>query len=417
MSSTDRRGSAGASSGAGSSTIPGFEFATASRIIFGAGKAAQLGRLAAEYGQRALFVTGSSAERVTPLRQMLEASGVEAVPLAVTGEPTLQVASEGVRLAKDSGCQLVIAVGGGSVIDAGKAIAALVTNTGDILDYLEVIGKAQPLENAPLPFIAVPTTAGTGAEVARNAVLSSPEHAVKVSLRSPLMLPEIALVDPELTYDLPPALTASTGMDALTQLIEPFVSVGANPLTDALCREGIHRAARSLRRAYEHGADAPDAREDMALASLFGGLALTNAKLGLVHGFAGPLGGMYPIPHGVACAALLPHVMSANIAALRAREAENAFFVRALDRYTEIACILLGTEQATADAGAAWINELRTTLEIPSLSAFGIDSKDFAAIIDKAENASSTKGNPLSLTRGEMYSILQNATDTPGQGV
>ena len=396
-------------------TIPNFEFATATRIIFGAGQAASLGKLAREYGQRALLVTGSSAERVEPLRQNVEASGVRTIPFTVGGEPTIQMASDGVRLAEENGCELVIAVGGGSVIDAGKAIAALVTNPGDILDYLEVIGKAQPLENAPLPFIAVPTTAGTGAEVARNAVLSSAEHAVKVSLRSPLMLPKIALVDPELTYDLPPNLTASTGMDALTQLIEPFVSVAANPLTDALCREGIQRAGRSLRTAFEQGAAAPAAREDMALASLFGGLALTNAKLGLVHGFAGPLGGMYPIPHGVACAALLPHVMSANIAALRAREAENPFFTHALDRYTEVARILISNPQATAEAGAAWISELCYTLQIPSLAEYGIDSKHFDAIIEKAENASSTKGNPLALTHGELYAILQNASHPAGE--
>lgn len=394
--------------------IPNFEFMTATRITFGTGQVKALGTLAAEYGQRTLFVTGSSAERVEPLRQRIEAAGVSTFPFAVSGEPTIQAVKDGIALAKDNRCDLVIAIGGGSVIDAGKAIAALATNPRDPLDYLEVIGKGQPLQNAPLPFVAVPTTAGTGAEVTRNAVLASPEHGVKVSLRSPMMLPKVALVDPELTYELPPALTASTGMDALTQLIEPFVSVAANPLTDALCREGLQRAGRALKAAHERGSDAPASREDMALASLFGGLALANAKLGLVHGFAGPLGGMFPIPHGLACAALLPHVMAANIAALRAREAESAFFSQALGRFSEIARILIGHEAATAEAGAAWVSELCVALRIPSLSEFGIQPTDFAAIIDKTENASSTKGNPLALTRDELYVILENASIAHG---
>jgi alcohol dehydrogenase class IV len=390
--------------------ISNFEFATTTRIIFGAGQAKLLGKLAAEYGRRALFVTGSRAERVEPLRQQIEAAGIHTIPFVVSGEPTIRLAIDGVAAALDNDCDLVISVGGGSVIDAGKAIAALAANPGDPLDYLEVIGKGQALQNAPLPFIAVPTTAGTGAEVARNAVLSSPEHAVKVSLRSPLMLAKIALVDPELTYDLPPDITASTGMDALTQLIEPFVSVAANPLTDALCREGVKRAGRSLKTAYKGGTEATAAREDMALASLFGGLALSNAKLGLVHGFAGPLGGMFPIPHGIACAALLPHVMAANIAALRAHEAESAFYSHALDRYTEIARTLIGSEDATAEAGAAWVSELCAALRIPSLSEYGMRPTDFAAIVEKTENASSTKGNPLALSRDELFSILENAS-------
>lgn len=211
---------------------------------------------------------------------------------------------------------MVIGLGGGSVLDAGKAIAALVTNLGNVFDYLEVIGKGQPLVNAPLPFIAIPTTAGTGTEVTRNAVLGSPAHGVKVSLRSPMMLPSLAIVDPELTYGLPPEITASSGLDALTQLIEPFVSVKANPMTDAICREGIRHAAKSLRTVYHNGADA-SAREGMSLASLFGGLALANAALGAVHGFAGPLGGMLNAPHGAICAKLLPLVMEVNIKVLR----------------------------------------------------------------------------------------------------
>ena len=228
-------------------------------------------------------------------------------------------------------CDLIIGLGGGSAIDTGKAIAALLTNAGDPLDYLEVIGRGQALTDAPAPFIAIPTTAGTGAEVTRNAVLASPEHRVKVSLRSPLMLPRVALVDPELTYGLPPAITASTGLDALTQLIEPFVSIRANPLTDAICRDGMRRAARSLRRAYEEGTMLPPARTWPA--SLFGGLALANAGLGAVHGFAGPLGGLFPAPHGVICARLLPLIVEANVRALQERKPNTSV----LQRYAEVA--------------------------------------------------------------------------------
>ena len=275
-----------------------FEFATATRIVFGSGKLAEAGSIARGLGQRALLVTGADPARAARLGELLDKAGVEFVTFAVAGEPSVALAVAGAELARTGRCELVIACGGGSVIDAGKAIAALATNLGDPLDFLEVVGRGQPLRAAPLPFIAIPTTAGTGAEVTRNAVLAVPEQRVKVSLRSPLMLPRVALVDPELTLGLPPALTASTGLDALTQLLEPFVSGRANPFTDALCRDGLRRCARSLRRAFHDGQDAA-AREDMALASLFGGLALANAGLGAVHGFAGPIGGMFPAPHEI----------------------------------------------------------------------------------------------------------------------
>jgi alcohol dehydrogenase class IV len=295
-------------------------------------------------------------------------------------------------------------MGGGSAIDAGKAIAALVTNPGDPLQYLEVIGQGQPLTAAPLPFIAIPTTAGTGAEVTRNAVLASGEHRVKVSLRHPLMLARAAIIDPELTYSVPPAVTASTGMDALTQCLEPFVSNAANPMTDALCREGMLRAARSLRRAYNQGEDAA-AREDMALCSLFGGLALANAKLGAVHGFAGPLGGMYPIPHGTACAALLAPVMEANIRALRERQPDSP----SLARYTEVARLLTGQPQASAEDGAAWARELTAALNIPPLAQYGVRREHFPEIVEKAARASSMKGNPIPLTDTELTAVLETA--------
>ncbi|MCC7209473.1 MAG: iron-containing alcohol dehydrogenase [Anaerolineae bacterium] len=381
-----------------------FEFAAAGRIVFGAGALKEAPGIAAELGQRALLVIrgpSADAERLTGL---LAEKNIPFAAFIVEHEPTVGLALEGVHAAHDFGADVVIGLGGGSVIDTGKAIAALATNPGDPLDYLEVIGRGQQITKAPLPYLAAPTTAGTGADVTRNAVLASPEHRVKVSLRSPLMLPRAAVVDPELTYDLPPDVTASTGLDALTQVIEPYVSNRANPMTDALCREGMVRAGRSLRRAFEDGHDAA-AREDMAIASLFGGLALANARLGAVHGFAGPIGGMYPAPHGAVCAALLPHVMDANMRALQARDPNHP----ALARYTEIARLITSDPAATAEQGVAWALELTRALRIPRLGEYGIGPADLPQLVEKSAVASSMQGNPIPLTMDELRDILARA--------
>jgi alcohol dehydrogenase class IV len=381
-----------------------FEFATATRIIFGAGTLKAVGLIAAEMGSRALVVTGASPERAEPLLNDLAAQGVGTTTLAIPDEPTTHLVSDGAHQAREAKCDLVIGFGGGSAVDAGKAIAALLTNGGEPLDYLEVVGRGQPLTKPPAPYIAIPTTAGTGSEVTKNAVLASPEHQVKVSLRSNLTLPRLAVIDPELTYSMPPEITASTGLDALAQVIEPYVSPFANPLTDTICREGIRRAARSLRRAYENGADVA-AREDMTITSLFGGLALANAKLGAVHGFAGPMGGMLRAPHGAICGRLLPHVMATNIQALQEREPGNG----AIRRYDEVAQILIGTPKASAHDGVSWIRALCAALDIPPLSAHGVTEADFPTIIEKASNSSSMKGNPVRLTAEEMATILKQA--------
>lgn len=381
-----------------------FEFATATRIIFGPGTLREVGPLAAKMGRRACVVTGRTVERAAPLLDLLDAQGIDVTTFPVAAEPTVELVRQGTQQTQEAGCDIVIGFGGGSVLDTGKAIAILLTNGGVPLDYLEVIGRGQPLIRPAAPYIAVPTTAGTGAEVTRNAVLASPEHQVKVSLRSPLMLPRLALVDPELTLTLPPAVTASTGLDALAQVIEPYVSVQANPMTDSLCREGMRHAARSLRRAYEQGDD-PAAREDMALVSLFGGLALANAKLGAVHGFAGPLGGMFSAPHGAICGRLLPYVMAANVRALRERQPDG----KALRRYDEVAQILTGDGSATAAEGVVWVQELCAVLQVPPLGMYGITPKDFPVLIEKASVASSMKGNPIKLTPEEMREILERA--------
>ncbi|MGA2600931.1 MAG: iron-containing alcohol dehydrogenase [Bryobacteraceae bacterium] len=364
-----------------------FEFATATRIVFGPGKVREVPSAARAMGKRSLLVTGAHGqERSAWLQEELDAE-----TWLIPGEPTLDIVRQGVEHARATRCDVIIAFGGGSSIDSGKAIAAMLTNPGDPIDYLEVIGKGKTLEHPSAPFIAIPTTAGTGAEVTRNAVLGSPEHRVKVSLRSPHMLPRLALVDPELTHDLPPAITASTGLDALTQLIEAYVSTKANPMTDALCREGLHRATRSIRRAFEHPHDA-EARLDMSLASLFSGLALANAGLGAVHGFAAPIGGMFQAPHGAVCAALLPHATEINIRALRSRSPDN----ESLRRYEEINQTLN-------------IVDICQALQIPALKTYGITGHDIPSIVAKASQASSMKANPIVLTENELTEIVIRA--------
>jgi alcohol dehydrogenase class IV len=384
--------------------MPSFEFATANRIIFGAGRLHELKNQLEAGAKRVLLVRGKSSDAIPRVREILSAQEIPFKEFSLHGEPTMDTVTEGAQFALQHDCNLVIGLGGGSVLDAGKAIAALATNRRDIFDYLEIVGKGQPLTEKPLPYMAIPTTSGTGSEVTRNAVLESPAHGLKVSLRSPLMLPDIALVDPELTYGLPPAVTASSGLDALTQLIEPFVSVKANPMTDAICREGIHHAARSLRTAYQNGADI-SAREDMALASLFGGLALANAALGAVHGFAGPLGGMLHAPHGAICAKLLPLVMAANLKALQTRHAGHI----AIERYTEIAQLLHGNKNATAQDGIQSVKELVNDLHIPSLSSYGMTKSQIPELVQKTLNTSSYKGNPIALNKEELANVLEQA--------
>lgn len=381
-----------------------FEFATAIRIVFGAGAVVDAGKIAAEFGWRALVVTGLGLERSRSLLQALAAAEVAPTLLTVSGEPTLEFISQGVELCRRHECDLVIGYGGGSAIDAGKAIAALTTNGGEILDYLEVVGRGQSLQKAPLPYIAVPTTAGTGSEVTRNAVISVPNERVKVSLRSARMLPRVALVDPELALSLPPAITASTGMDALTQLIEPLVCNRPNPIVDALAKDGIPQAAWALPRAVSNGEDA-EARQAMALASLFGGLALANARLGAVHGFAGVIGGMFSAPHGAICARLLPLVYAENVRALRQREPENP----ALQRYELTARLLTGDPTAAAEDGTVWLDALSASLAISPLSAYGITPEAIVEISAKSERASSMQGNPIRLTTAELNGILERA--------
>ena len=381
-----------------------FQFATATQIVFGAGALNQLTALARGLGQSAFLVLGSSERQRGRVEELLASAGVRAQVGRVQGEPTVEDVLGLVQSARAASTQLVIGVGGGSVIDAAKALAALLANPGDPLDFLEVVGRGRALEQPSLPCIAVPTTSGTGAEVTKNAVLAASAQRVKVSLRSDSMLPRVALVDPELTLSVPPDVTAATGLDALTQCLEPYVSCKSNPITDALSRQGLERGARALRRAFRDGADR-EARSDMALVSLFGGLSLANAKLGAVHGFAGPIGGRYPAPHGAVCARLLPLVVERNVRALRARAPQHP----ALERYQDIARIFSGRADADALDAVEWLGELVGALEIPRLSAYGLDAAAVPELVARAQVSSSMQGNPIVLTPEELAETLEDA--------
>ncbi len=379
-----------------------FDFATAGRIVFGAGVLQQLKDILPALGHNILLVTGSGGANPERLHTLLRELGVNWLPVQVIGEPDLRFLYAALEQARAAQPDVVVAFGGGSALDTGKALAALFPNPGDPLDYLEVVGNNQPLRTPALPVVAIPTTAGTGSEVTRNAVLAVPQQKVKVSLRSPWMLPRVAIIDPELTYSLPPEITASTGMDALTQVLEPFVSIRANAITDVFCRDGLLRAGRSLRAAFEDGHN-PAAREDMALASLFGGLALANAGLGAVHGFASPLCGMYPAPHGAVCAALLAETTRINIRALEQREPASP----ALDRYSEAARILTGRPVAARKDLVTFLAELTAALRIPPLGDWGVHAADVPAVVEKAALASSIKANSIRLTPEELAEILE----------
>jgi alcohol dehydrogenase class IV len=381
--------------------VVSFELATPARILFGSGRLAGApAEIEALGARRVLLVTGRSGERSSALRAALEARGIATAALAVASEPTVELARLGSEQAAAERRDCVVAVGGGSALDCGKAIAALAANGGDPLDYLEVVGQGRPLTRPSLPFVAIPTTAGTGSEVTRNAVLGSTQAQVKASLRSPFMLARLAIVDPDLLAGAPPAVLASSGLDALSQLVEPYLSVRANPFTDALAREGIAHSARSLRRACLEGADAP-AREDLALASLCGGLCLANAGLGAVHGFAAPVGGMLGAPHGAVCAALLVPCLEVNLRALRGRAPEHP----ALARFRDLAGWLTGRADAMPEEGIAWIADLCRALRVPGLAHYGMTAEAVPALVERAKSASSMRGNPIVLTDAELAEI------------
>lgn len=355
---------------------------------------------AARLGTRAALI--HSASVAAPLRDTLladlRAHGLAVTALPSSGEPDLPGLMAARAILAPFAPDVILALGGGATIDLAKALAALLPASGDLIRHFEVVGAAQPLESPPLPLIALPTTAGTGAEATKNAVIAIPSHRVKVSLRDDRMMPTVALVDPALTDHCPRAVTLASGLDALTQVIEPYLCTRATPFTDALCRDAIPAALPALMRLMQ--AEAQAARDTMARVSLFGGLALANAGLGAVHGFAGPLGGQIGAPHGVICGRLLPEVLAENRAALPAGHPTLA-------RFAEVERWLATALDASdgIEALRAWIN----AQNLPRLAALGLTEGGFAAAITAAKQASSIKANPVALSDGQLAAILARA--------
>lgn len=382
-----------------------FSFSSPTQIYFGPGKLAELSNLLARYGRNILLVGLSSQKHFPKVESMLRDSKKEWRTCSVQGEPSITSISEVQKSLVGFVPDLVIAIGGGSVIDTSKVLAALVTNSGDILDYLEVVGKGKPLKKRAVSLIAIPTTAGTGSEVTRNAVLGVPEKKVKVSLRSPFIQAEIAFIDPELTLSLPPDATIFSGMDAFTQVIEPYVSIKANRFTDMFCLDGMRTAVSALPGVYQNGQDL-HLRTEMCWVSLLGGLCLANAGLGAVHGFAAVIGGMFHASHGAVCASLLPFVIQGNLEAMIKHEQKES---SSFQRYIDIFKIVTGKENVSIQAGLDWFVQLAHQFHIPCLRDFGIRKEDFSEIIRQAKNASSMKANPVVLDEDELFAILNNA--------
>lgn len=377
-----------------------FDFATAGRIVFGPGRFAALPAIVSGFGPRVMIVAGGHAANLPGLDLL----GSERLVVRTSGEPSIPQVSQAVDSARQFKPDVIVAVGGGSAIDTAKSVGVLSRNSGDILDHIEVVGRGMALKPETIPVVACPTTSGAGAEVTANSPIISPEHGVKASLRSPAMLPAIALVDPELTVSGPAAVTASSGFDALTQCIEPFVSVKANVLTDQIAAEGMRRAASGLRRAWTDGADI-EARTDMSLCSLFGGLSLANAKLGAVHGLAAPIGGMTGGAHGEICAAMLAAATRVNVQSMIRRDFDNP----ALARYDTVAKLLTGRPEARAADGVEWLARIVADLRVPGLAALGLRRSQVDEAAEAAMRASSMKGNPIVLTHDEVAEIIETS--------
>jgi alcohol dehydrogenase class IV len=380
------------------------DFSTSNRIIFHPGSIKGITELLLEFGDKVLIISGSRSNRIANLEKFLDPSKISYQVFQTSGEPTILSVKDGIRKARELNIDALIAIGGGSVIDTGKAISTMLTNPGELEDYLEVVGQAKPILHRAKPLIAIPTTAGTGSEVTRNAVIKVPSKKVKVSLRGRKIIPEVALIDPNLTLDTPSEITASTGMDALSQVIEPYISIKGNPFVDLICEDAIKKASDSLLNAFKTSDDLLS-RENMCWVSLFGGIALANAGLGAVHGFAGVIGGMHDIPHGVICARLLPSVLEMNINAISERQPSNPI----LEKFRTITKFLTHSEKSEIIDGVRWLETLCEEMKIPHLGELGVEINEFPEIIQNAKFSSSMKGNPIELTTKELFRVLEKS--------
>ena len=389
-----------------------FELLPTPQLYFGVKQFSKIGFLTNLFGSNALIVASESVfknKRIQSLiNEKLDENKIEYQSIFIKGEPDIDQIDKAVKFSIEQKSNVIIGLGGGSVIDAGKAISSINSNGGSAQDYMEVIGKGKKIKKEPLPYIAIPTTAGTGSEATKNAVILSKEHKLKTSIRSPLLLPKIAIIDPELMITLPPNITASTGLDALTQLIEAYTSNKSQPITDALAIMGIKKITESIIRVYEDGTDI-QARSDMALGAYLSGVCLANAGLGAVHGFAGPIGGLLNIPHGIVCGALLAPTIEENIRTMISKVPYHHL----LEKYVILGNLLVEfpfeSVKESIQNLIGFLTNLSLILNIPKFSSFGLKSELFNTIIQKAMNSSSMKYNPVKLNESQLGSILEKA--------
>lgn len=391
--------------------FPPFSIARLPRIEFGAGAVSRLPAIVRGYGRRALLVTGARSFQEGPhwqgLTRGLMERGIDWWHCRVEGEPTPELVDAAVARYAGEDVECVLGLGGGSALDAAKAIAGLLRVRRSVMDYLEGVGPELKYEGPAVPFVAVPTTAGTGSEATKNAVLSrSGADGFKKSFRDDRLVAEYAVVDPDLLAGCPPSVIAANGMDALTQLLESYVSLRANPLTDALALNGLAAVRDGLLAWYEAGAEVGEARARMAYAALLSGITLAQTGLGSVHGLASPLGAYYPIPHGVVCGTLVAAATEVNLEAMRMREPDN----RALGRYAEAAAVLANRRFARHEE--AWdvllglLADWTTRLGLPRLREYGLEPTGFDRVIANARG-SSMKTNPILLSDAELREILE----------
>ncbi|MGF1911378.1 iron-containing alcohol dehydrogenase [Vibrio kasasachensis] len=384
-----------------------FQFMTSTRIIFGEGALQSSLSVINQFGYSVLLVSGKNIQRASPILQYIKMQGMRYQHVAISGEPNITMVEETALNGRKFKPDMVIAIGGGSVIDMGKALAAIIPNQGDVYDYVEIVGRNVPLKTKPIPFIAIPTTASTGSEVTRNAVLRSGQDKVKVSLRSPDMLADVAIVDPTLTYATDAYTSGRGAMDAFTHLMEAYVCGEPNPITDMICEEGLRRLSRSVLAGCLE--DDLSARGDLSFAAMLGGMAITNAKLGAAHGLASALGGKLAAPHSVITARLAPYVMLENI-----RAAKIAGRADVLGRYRKMAHLLTGRTNASLDDAVLWVNMMLSQLKLPDLSEFGVCKTSFEKVADDALKSVAIKGNPLPLTKERLMFILQQVCQCDG---
>ncbi|WP_135383046.1 iron-containing alcohol dehydrogenase [Vibrio tasmaniensis] len=384
-----------------------FQFMTSTKIIFGDGALSASLSLFNQYGYSVLLVTGNTLERTSIVTDYLDAQSMRYQHIAVSGEPNIKMVEEAAISARRFKPDMVVAMGGGSAIDMGKALAAVLPNQGSLYDYVEVVGRNVPLKTKPLPFIAIPTTASTGAEVTKNAVLKSGQDQVKISLRNPDMLADVAIVDPTLTHGTNLYLSGRGAMDAFTHLMEAYVCGEPNPLTDMICEEGLRKLSGSVIQACIY--DEPQARSDLAFSSMLGGIAITNTKLGAAHGLASALGGKISAPHSVITARLAPFVMLENIAVAKEQQRSDI-----LARYQRISQIVTDNVEATEEDAISWLSEVLDTLKLPTLLEFGVCEAQFDEVSADALKSVAIKGNPLPLNQERLVHILKKVCEKCG---